>query len=553
MTPLPRQPEVNIGMIGHVDHGKCLHPSERVNTDLGLLGMEELLEDPGRELGPAWDGTLYDPGIRVRGVGPSGPAWRKALLYIEDYSGPLVSLEVGGRRHLTTPHHRFWTPAGWRPAGSLSPGEAVLAEEGWLRVERRDLVDYSGPIVDLTVPETANFLLGEEGILVHNTTLTKAITGVWTDKHSEEIMRGITIKLGYADAAIFRCAGIPEPEAYTTDPSTCPGEAELKRVISIVDAPGHETLMGTMLSGAAIMDGAILVIAANEPCPRPQTREHLTAVQIIGVRDIVVAQNKVDVVDDRRAYENYEEIRRFLSETPYADAPIIPISAQHNANIDVLLQAVVERIRVPERDLKSPPLMYIVRSFDVNKPGTRPRDLVGGVVGGSILRGKLRVGDEIEIRPGLEHGPGRPWEPIRTVITSLVSGGAPREEVGPGGLVGIGTKLDPSYTKSDGLIGRVLGHPGEMPDILLQLQVEYHLLDRVVGLEADVKVEPLRVGEIVTMNVGSATTIGMITRIRESVAEIKLKIPVAAEPGQRVAISRRIRRRWRLIGYGFLL
>ena len=552
MSPLPRQPEVNIGMIGHVDHGKCLHPSERVLTSLGLLGMEELLEEPGRELGPVWDGFLFDPGIMVRGVGPGGPSWRRALLYVEEFSGPMVSLRIGGRTHVTTPQHRFWGPRGWVRALDLAVGDRVLAEGGWLPVEGKEILDYDGPIVDLTVPETANFLLGEEGILVHNTTLTKAITGVWTDKHSEEIMRGITIKLGYADAAIYRCPELPDPEAYTTDPSACPG-AELKRVISIVDAPGHETLMGTMLSGAAIMDGAILVIAANEPCPRPQTREHLTAVQIIGVRDIVVAQNKVDVVDDRRAYENYEEIRRFLEETPYADAPIIPISAQHNANIDVLLKAIVEHIRVPERDLASPPLMYIVRSFDVNKPGTRPRDLVGGVVGGSILRGKLRVGDEIEIRPGLEHGPGKPWEPIRTVITSLVSGGAMREEVGPGGLVGIGTKLDPSYTKADGLIGRVLGHPGEMPDILLQLEVEYHLLDRVVGLEADVKVDPLRVGEIVTLNVGSATTIGMITRIRESIAEVKLKIPVAAEPGQRVAISRRIMRRWRLIGYGFLV
>jgi len=401
VNPLPRQPEVNIGMIGHVDHGKCLHPSERVLTSLGLLGMEELLEEPGRELGPVWDGLLFDPGIMVRGVGPGGPSWRRALLYVEEFSGPMVSLRIGGRTHVTTPQHRFWGPGGWVRALDLAVGDRVLAEGGWLPVEGKEILDYDGPIVDLTVPETANFLLGEEGILVHNTTLTKAITGVWTDKHSEEIMRGITIKLGYADAAIYRCPDLPDPEAYTTDPSACPG-AELKRVISIVDAPGHETLMGTMLSGAAIMDGAILVIAANEPCPRPQTREHLTAVQIIGVTDIVVAQNKVDVVDDRRAYENYEEIRRFLEETPYADAPIIPISAQHNANIDVLLRAIVEHIRVPERDLASPPLMYIVRSFDVNKPGTRPRDLVGGVVGGSILRGKLRVGDEDrdQARPG---------------------------------------------------------------------------------------------------------------------------------------------------------
>jgi len=111
------------------------------------------------------------------------------------------------------------------------------------------------------------------------TTLTQRLTGKWTDEHSEELKRGISIRLGYADAAFYKCPNCDEPQCYSTK-KTCPvcgSTTELLRVVSFVDAPGHETLMATMLSGAAIMDGAVLVIAADEPCPQPQTREQLMA------------------------------------------------------------------------------------------------------------------------------------------------------------------------------------------------------------------------------------------------------------------------------------
>jgi len=165
------------------------------------------------------------------------------------------------------------------------------------------------------------------------TTLVQALSGSWTDQHSEEMKRGISIRLGYADATFRKCPGVDEPEAFTVE-ETCPdgSESEVLRTVSFVDAPGHETLMATMLSGAALMDGAVLVVSATDPVPQAQTEEHLMALDIIGVENIVIAQNKIDLVDREQAVRNYEEIEEFVAGTVAEDAPIVPISAQQEAS-----------------------------------------------------------------------------------------------------------------------------------------------------------------------------------------------------------------------------
>src|SRR4030066_1831968 len=197
------------------------------------------------------------------------------------------------------------------------------------------------------LPKQPEVNIGTIGHVDHGkTTLVKALTGVWASRHSEELKRGITIKLGYADLPIYKCAKCETPRQYSTK-SSCPycnSEAEFVRAISFVDAPGHEALMATMLSVAAIMDGAILVIAADEPCPQPQTREHLAAAEVVGIKNLVIAQNKVDIVDEKRVHKNYDEIKKFVKGTVAEDAPIIPISAQRRVNIHVLLQAMEELI-----------------------------------------------------------------------------------------------------------------------------------------------------------------------------------------------------------------
>ncbi len=404
-------------------------------------------------------------------------------------------------------------------------------------------------------PETN---IGMIGHVDHGkTTLTQALSGVWTDRHSEEIKRGISIRLGYANVAFRKCPKCKGSKAYTTDKacSHCKSKTETTREVSFVDSPGHETLMATMLSGAAIMDGAVLVIAANEPCPQPQTKEHLMALDIIGVKNIVIAQNKVDVTPREKVLENYEQIKSFVKGTAAEGVPIIPIAAQHKANIDVLIQEIERNIPTPERDSKKPARMYVARSFDINKPGTLPEDLQGGVLGGSLSQGKLKVGDIIEIRPGLkmEEDNKVVWRPLTTEITSIIAGDRKLKSAMPGGLVGIGTKLDPSLTKADGLSGMVVGEPDTLPPVLDSLLLEVHLLQRVVGTKEELEVDKIKTNEPLMLNTGTATSVGIVTSARGDEAEMRLKLPVCAEKGARVAMSRRIGARWRLIGYGTIL
>ncbi len=381
------------------------------------------------------------------------------------------------------------------------------------------------------------------------TTLTEALSGEWTDRHSEEIRRGISIRLGYADTTFYRC---PACGTYGTDKKCrkCGEKTEMLRAVSFVDSPGHETLMATMLSGASLMDGALLLIAANEKCPQPQTKEHLMALNIAGVRNIVVVQNKIDLVTQEEAYKNYLEIKEFLNGSVAENAPIIPISAHHDANIGVLIEAIEKTIPTPERDRTKPARLFTARSFDINTPGKRPKELKGGVIGGSLMQGVLKVGDEIEIAPGIKEVDD--WAPLKSRVVSLHAGGKSRKEIGPGGLAAIGTELDPQITKSDSLNGRVIGIPGTLPPVRHILTMETHLLDRVVGSQKEIEVDNIKTGEPLMMNIGTTTTVGVVKSGRADSAEMKLKLPICAEEGQRVAISRRIGNKWRLIGYGII-
>jgi len=389
------------------------------------------------------------------------------------------------------------------------------------------------------------------------TTLVAALSGVWTDQHSEEIKRGISIRLGYADCTFYRCPQCKAPTCYSsaTVCSHCGKPTEELRSVSFVDSPGHETLMATMLSGAAIMHGAVLVISANEPCPQPQTKEHLMALDIAGIRHIVIAQNKVDLATREQAMENYRQIKEFVRGTVAENAPIVPISSLRNVNLEVLMQTIDETIPTPKFDTKAPMLMPIARSFDVNRPGTIPEKLVGGVIGGTLKRGVLHKGDEVEILPGLKvEAEGRTrWEPIHSTVTNLIMGKARVDEVTPGGLFGAGTRLDPHLTKGDNLVGQVAGAPGTLPPVWDGFKMNVRLLERVVGTAEESQVGPIASSEMLMLSVGTATTVGRVKSAHDKAIEVELKRPVCAEKDARIAISRRLGSRWRLIGVGELL
>jgi translation initiation factor 2 subunit 3 len=308
--------------------------------------------------------------------------------------------------------------------------------------------------------------------------------------------------------------------------------------------------MANMLSGAALMDGAILVTAANEKVPQPQTREHLLALQTLGIKQLVLVQNKVDLVSYEETIENYKQIKNFIKGSIAETAPIIPVSAQHKLNIDALIEAIESNIKTPDRSKNSEPLMHVLRSFDINKPGLPISEVKGGVIGGSLIQGDFKTGDEIEIRPGLYDDKKGKFEPIISKISSLGTGAGIVEVVKPGGLVALGTTLDPYLVKSDSLIGSLVGLPSSLPPDIYDIAIQLNLFETAVGTQDMVKVEPIKIKESLRLNIGTAATLGTVTHVKDHRVEIKLKKPVCLISQNRVAISRRIADRWRLIGSG---
>jgi len=375
------------------------------------------------------------------------------------------------------------------------------------------------------------------------TTLTSALTGKWTDTHSEEIKRGISIRLGYADFSTYHC---PKCGKFGySEKCACGGKAEFRRKISIIDAPGHETLMTAVIAASNILDGALFLIAANEPCPQPQTVEHLIILDSMGVKNIIVVQTKVDLVTREKALENYKQIKAFLKGTIAEDAPIVPVSANYKLNLDSLVGEIEGRIPTPKRDEAAPFRMYVSRSFDVNRPGTGIPSLSGGVLGGSIVQGALKAGEKIEIKPGVVKKAGGNPVPIICEARRIMEENENLQSARPGGLIAIGTSIDPSLTKSDALVGSMIGRPNELPDASGVIKVKYEMLKRT-----DTEIAPLRDGEPVVVNVHTATGVGVVAGLAKGIATIQLKKAVVAEKGMKVALSKRVGQRWRLAGWG---
>jgi translation initiation factor 2 subunit 3 len=277
----------------------------------------------------------------------------------------------------------------------------------------------------------------------------------------------------------------------------------------------------------------------------------LTALEVVGIKNLVIVQNKIDLVSPERINEHYQEIKNFVKGTIAENAPIIPISAQQRVNIEYVIEAIEQAIPTPKRDPEKKPKMFVARSFDINKPGSSPEKLVGGILGGSVVQGVLKVGDEIEIRPGINIGTGR--KKIATKIASLEKGGQKIEEAGPGGLLGVMTMLDPYLTKADSLAGNIAGLSGKLPEVRNEIVLEINLLDRVVGTKEMLGMENIKPNEILMINAGSTRSVGTVRNVKGKKVTLVLKIPICGEQGDRIVLSRQILGRWRLIGYGILV
>src|SRR3989338_3597392 len=390
-------------------------------------------------------------------------------------------------------------------------------------------IQTKSTIVDIEKLEMLN--VGMVGHIDHGkTTLLSKITGKFTDTHSEELKRGITIKLGYADIILEN--------------------KDKKRYVSFIDCPGHEMLMATMLSGAALIDAEILLVAANEGI-KPKTKEHLIALQAKKVNKILIVQNKIDLVTREKSIENFNEIKKFIKGTIAENAPIIPVSAQQEINIDKIKEFLLS-VKIQPRDLSSKPEFLIARSFDINRPGTDIKNLHGGVLGGILKKGELKVGDEIEIKPGIAETQAHQlsYHTIKTKIVSIFRGNNPINKATPGGSLAIETELDNILTKSDSLSGCAASLIGSLPEITTALKLKYYLFSSLVGGEKEVKIEELKLSEMIMLSVNTTTTVGQIKKIDKKNIDLSLRIPVVPIKGDSVGIARNIRGHWRLIGFG---
>lgn len=385
--------------------------------------------------------------------------------------------------------------------------------------------------------------VGVVGHIDHGkTTLLSKLTGKFTDTHSEELKRGITIKLGYAEITIFKHGNI-----FTTKEEK--GSVPV-RYVSFIDAPGHEMLMATMLSGAAIIDAAILVVAANEGI-KPQTKEHFVALQAKKIKGIIIVQNKIDLVTKGQALKSYKEIKEFVKGTFAENAPIIPVSAQQDLNIDKILEELT-KIEIPKKETQGTPLFLIARSFDINKPGTKIKDLKGGVLGGILKQGKLKIGEEIEIKPGLstKKANQQVYQTLTTKILALHKGNEDVKEVTPGASISIETELDPFLTKADSLTGCLASSKGNLPEITNKIKIKTQLFKEVLGIEDKKPVEPLKTKEMLMLSVNTTITVGTVEKISKDEIELYLNIPIVPMKSANVGIARNINTHWRLIGWG---
>lgn len=272
-----------------------------------------------------------------------------------------------------------------------------MEKQPHLAAQSYEQIESLHPLSEPMISRQATVNIGTIGHVAHGkSTLVKAISGVHTVRFHNEKIRNITIKLGYANAKIYKCQQCPAPQCYKSYSSSkedkakckhCDAVMQLVRHISFVDCPGHDILMATMLTGAAVMDAALLLIAGNMSCPQPQTKEHLAAVEIMQLDHILIVQNKIDIIfkDPQAAQKNYQDIKKFVQDTKAQNSPIIPTSAQLQYNVDSVCQYLCEYIPVPLRDFTSAPKLIIIRSFDVNRPGIDIDELKGGVAGGTIL------------------------------------------------------------------------------------------------------------------------------------------------------------------------
>ncbi|MFI5244532.1 MAG: selenocysteine-specific translation elongation factor [Gemmatimonadales bacterium] len=337
-------------------------------------------------------------------------------------------------------------------------------------------------------------ILGTAGHIDHGkTALVKALTGVDTDRLPEEKRRGITIELGFA-------------------PLTLDGPA-FSGTLGVVDVPGHEAFVRTMLAGATGVDLALLVVAADEGV-MPQTREHLQILKLLGVRGGAVALTKSDLVDDEWMRLVEEDVRDLLRGSPLHAVAIVPCSAATGNGLDALRSALADAAGViPARDAADLARLPIDRAFSVKGTGT--------VVTGTLWSGTLERDAMVRLFP-----PGRAAR-----VRALESHGRPVDRALPGSRVAVALA---GVNREDVARGAVLVAEGDPWHPSAVLRADVAVLDGAAPLGVRTRVRfHLGTAEVGARVVAASGRVeaGAIVPVR-----IALDEPVVARAGDRFVL-----------------
>ena len=401
-----------------------------------------------------------------------------------------------------------------------------------------------------------NFNLGTLGSVSDGkSTMIYQLTGIKTQKHSSEKHRNITIKPGYANLKIWFCEDCNNYESSSSDQKEikckcCEEPINLINHLSFVDCPGHAELILTMMGSVSLMKGAIIIVSASESVnKKPQLVQHLIASKMANINKLIICFNKLDLVSKEIAIERKIELDQLLEKLDIKPYIIIPTAFNKKLGIKNLLKAIMEVFPPKEKDTSDKSFFRITRSFDVNKAGIPWSEVNGGVIGGSLINGELDIGDEVEIRPGiLSKGKDGKFisQPIITKILSLETDGIQLEKLNPGGLVGVGTEIDPYYCKNDMLSGNIMGKINTLPNVYNEVKLKYKKLDEFEG-----KWDPKN-GDTVFLQIGNVSVESRLAKFNKENFNFSLLKPACIEDGAKILVCRKDDGILKIVGFGLL-
>ena len=373
--------------------------------------------------------------------------------------------------------------------------------------------------------------------------------------------------LSFTNIKLFKCLKCPQPECYKSFPSSTPSSPKcptcnepltLLRHMCFIDSASHEHLMSFILTSNTIIDGALHLIAVNETFPQLQSQEQLTAMTKMDVKHITIVQNKMDTnISDETLKHQFKQIQTFVAGTTASTAHVVPISAKLKYNIDVVIQ-LLSHIPQPKRDLLSPPRCIVLKSIEsnINSVIDNNNNVNCVIASAMLIKGVINLGQVVEVKPGVitkTQSNEIKVTPIYTHVIALYSEDNTLLYAVPGGLVRIALRTEQTLMKAEKLNGRVIGAPGKLPDVVVKIVVRCCLLKRLMNVkrkDGDDSVGEVKLHEMLLVSVNACSVGGKVVEINGNEVMFELNVPICCEIREKVAVSRKIGKNVRLIGFG---